>query len=866
MEPYRYSYCKLSNPSKDLRILVIKKNNKTELEAELHQSDGQPYDALSWCWRTDDGDWDAPSVPIHIIHNNRPYAFLVSTNLVAALKVLRERDILRIWIDWLCIDQSNLEERSNQVQLMSRIYGKASCVYVWLGGDKNDSQEAFKFIPQILNIETFDKLTKDKENHMKWRAVKLLMMRDWFSRRWIIQEIALAKRAELLCGNAKMDWSVFANAVSLFTEFETGTRTLSEIMKALKEYDHVPDYFGNVSALSAAHLVEVTNRLFRHRNDNRRDPLLSLEYLVSTFTSFNASEARDTIYSILAISKDTTPQTGELVDTTLIPVDRISQKSKTLAKILRRFAVLYLETHTASKPYNVDYSLPISDIYVEFVKFCIERSRQSDPSRALDILCRPWAPNPDFHDDFDTSHGHWRAKFSYKMGYNGEPERTADGNFVPQSPRPQIGVTDTIPSWIPSTDNCAHGWTDRGEGSGDLKMIRKNPDSLVGNPSQRIYYASGSKGVTKSLRFEDGVITDPHETEIHNTHFHSIFVEGFVLGTIQQLSGRSQGGQIPKEWASLVEKHRPRLTTASHRATKSGLWRHPAADDFWRTLIGDQSWTGGNPPRYYQLILEHAYTGKTDVDLEKLIHYSKCQPAKDVCRRVHAVIWNRKLMSIECKSMNSSTTSSTRVLGLAPDLAEKDDLICILYGCSVPVVLRRYKKTQKIINNEKKQQEERGRKEAGLKIKNFVVNSYFRRRLEPVIKRYQATTPTRRRTHTTMMDSDRYDDDMVPSPKRQKRGPNKQSRKAGPEQHSTLPSMLRRREVTNRAFSPDPQQITPMPNDAVPTNAPVVEPPESDHRVFYKLIGECYVHEMMNGEAIDYQSVEKLPRILFEIR
>lgn len=38
------------------------------------------------------------------------------------------------------------------------------------------------------------------------------------------------------------------------------------------------------------------------------------------------------------------------------------------------------------------------------------------------------------------------------------------------------------------------------------------------------------------------------------------------------------------------------------------------------------------------------------------INYGECQPAKDVCRRVHAVIWNRKLMVIECKSTKHSST------------------------------------------------------------------------------------------------------------------------------------------------------------------------------------------------------------------
>ena len=768
MDSYTHVHCKLADPSHDLRILVIKNNNRDQVEAELRQLGNEPYDALSWCWKTYEGDVNAPLVPIHIYHHDRPYKFDVSINLGAALKALRGRGILRIWIDSICIDQSNLEERSNQVQLMSRIYGQASCIYVWLGDAKNDSDEAFKFIPQILHIDKFDKLTKDKENHLKWKAVKMLMMRDWFSRRWIIQEIALAKRAELMCGDAKMDWSVFANAVSLFTEFETGTRTLSEVMKALQEYDHVPDFFGNVSALSAAHLVEVTNRLFRQRNDSRRDRVLSLEYLVSTFTAFEATEARDIIYAILAIAKDTAPQTEEQVSTTVIPMEEISKKSKSLARVLRRFAVLHLETYATSKPYNVNYSLPISDIYVDFIKFCIERSRESDPSRALDILCRSWAPDPDFHDS-NTSHGHWRAKFSHKMGYNGKPDMSPDGKYVSQSPRPDGEGIDTIPSWIPSTENCPHGWTGRGYEGGEPKMIRKNPDSLVGNPSQRIYSASGSRGLTKNLRFEDGVINDSHQHEIDKTHYHSAFIEGFVLGTIEQLSDTSQGGQIPRKWSTLVKAMPGSASTQrkDDQRPKLDLWDHPAADDFWRTLIGDRSWTGGNPPRYYQLVLQNAYKGNADVDLEKLIYWSKCQPAKDVCRRVHAVIWNRRLMSIMC---HSAKTEPTKVLGLAPDLAETNDLVCILYGCSVPVILRRYEKSQSIIDSEKEQQKERHKKEAGMKIKNFIMTSYFRGRLKAVVQRIQETELTRRRTLAETVDVDENIEPTAPPSKRQRRG------------------------------------------------------------------------------------------------
>jgi hypothetical protein len=110
---YDYAYCKLDNSSRNIRVLIIKNNKTAPLEAELQQLDDQPYNALSWCWRAYDVDEKVVEQleSINIIHDDNPYSFQVSKNLYAALEALREQNILRIWIDWLCIDQTNTKER-----------------------------------------------------------------------------------------------------------------------------------------------------------------------------------------------------------------------------------------------------------------------------------------------------------------------------------------------------------------------------------------------------------------------------------------------------------------------------------------------------------------------------------------------------------------------------------------------------------------------------------------------------------------------------------------------------------------------------------------------------------------------------------
>lgn len=38
-----------------------------------------------------------------------------------------------MWIDSICIDQANVEERNHQTNLMWTIYWRASRVWLWLG-------------------------------------------------------------------------------------------------------------------------------------------------------------------------------------------------------------------------------------------------------------------------------------------------------------------------------------------------------------------------------------------------------------------------------------------------------------------------------------------------------------------------------------------------------------------------------------------------------------------------------------------------------------------------------------------------------------------------------------------------------------
>ena len=93
--------------------------------AEINKhTDGEGYEALSWCWGT-----APPDSSINIRKGRFKFCKKVQPDLFAALKALRSpRQDRYLWIDAICIDQHNVGEKNHQVEMMSAIYGRAKSV------------------------------------------------------------------------------------------------------------------------------------------------------------------------------------------------------------------------------------------------------------------------------------------------------------------------------------------------------------------------------------------------------------------------------------------------------------------------------------------------------------------------------------------------------------------------------------------------------------------------------------------------------------------------------------------------------------------------------------------------------------------
>jgi hypothetical protein len=93
-----------------------------------------------------------------------------------------QRDLVApLWIDAVCINQDNEEEKEHQIQLMARIYSQANRLVVWLGETADDSDLAL----EEIRVARGKKSTDSSNNKKIQQAVLALLQRPWFRRMWV---------------------------------------------------------------------------------------------------------------------------------------------------------------------------------------------------------------------------------------------------------------------------------------------------------------------------------------------------------------------------------------------------------------------------------------------------------------------------------------------------------------------------------------------------------------------------------------------------------------------------------------------------------------------------------------------------------
>lgn len=269
-----------------------------------------------------------------------------------------------LWIDALCIDQGNVNERNVQVRRMKEIYEQAAFVIIWLGEEADESDLAMKAMRSFAwdmirefyaDTEQFAKNSLDPLATLftptSLESMKKFFDRPWWGRAWILQEATTPKTSgyvRVWCGEDEILWEhlyIFYSQVG---------------------YAMLKQNFGNYNLFFNTN-VKTIEEVRERRNGSdpqSNEPL----WLLQIIRSFDAYDPLDKIYSILGIAVD-------------------------------------------GQDLQIDYSKKPGQVYAIVARRLISRSG------SLDILssCQPWTevPNvPSWAPDWSSKH----AAFAFVTG------------------------------------------------------------------------------------------------------------------------------------------------------------------------------------------------------------------------------------------------------------------------------------------------------------------------------------------------------------------------------------------------------------------------------------------------------------------
>lgn len=180
---------------KDIRLLTINSTKGTlHLTVERHELDNiVEYDAISYVWGTAEAS-------MRVLCNN---GFLQITprayEMLEHLQLHRPVPTRLLWIDAICINQADIDEKAVQIPLMHQIYSKAAGVVVWMGPAIHQSQIFMTEFDRVMRIAKKWTMTRAQNldpreegldlpshNDPFWAGLFHLLNNEWFRRLWYV--------------------------------------------------------------------------------------------------------------------------------------------------------------------------------------------------------------------------------------------------------------------------------------------------------------------------------------------------------------------------------------------------------------------------------------------------------------------------------------------------------------------------------------------------------------------------------------------------------------------------------------------------------------------------------------------------------
>lgn len=418
-------------------------------------NDNPSYDALSYTWGDPCTLYLSPEeISPQAAWAARPFVIevdgeevSVGANLYAALLALRfqvthhtdprlsdtPQTSGHFWIDALCINQTDLKEKSSQVMMMSRIYQQACFVYTWLGGGDRLSRQALydlvniaKLSPEndgidpkdlrkfdIEDCETYQKLGIPKLGYTSWIGIYLFLNRAWFKRAWIVQEVALARKPWFMCGMKLGNVEVILKALEVLHEsrWYDQMRNLAEPL--------IQNHRNESDCCSKTILTRTNIRLHRPRET----------HMVSSNLGYLVRDIRTVTEELQSLAEDeSAPKWPSL--SWLLEMYRFTESGDARDKV---YAFVGLSSEQETRPLKVDYERKVEEVFVEAARHImgsmgnlrILSLKKPDLDAGLALKLPSWVPDftvPDLtpsinqHHLFSASQGLEKSGLLYLPG------------------------------------------------------------------------------------------------------------------------------------------------------------------------------------------------------------------------------------------------------------------------------------------------------------------------------------------------------------------------------------------------------------------------------------------------------------------
>ncbi|KAL0939212.1 uncharacterized protein CTRU02_205822 [Colletotrichum truncatum] len=640
MSSKKYVYKSLDDPADCLRLLLLlpATDKQAPLQAGLlhvRRSNAPAFNPVSYTWGNQDPTSEMWLIGLGDASDGAGFQhFAIRPNLETMLRRFRdEENILLIWVDAICINQEDNHEKAYQVRHMDQVY-RGRKLRIWLGDKSENSDEALDFIEEWRDIEAEQATVFFKESANRssaWKALWDLICRPWFSRRWIVQEFVLSAHKHIYLGDRDF---CSDHLMPLIAQMDRFGRHLEGGLTKENRLDH-----GDLTLSGRKPLVTgvTPDRLesLKHLNSITKaveqGDILTLEMLVDGFVSFESYDPRDGIYAFLSMASDAQDW-----------IPDYSEKA-TAGEVYARATWQIMRTANSA------------DI--------ICRAMPTLSQRKMDLTSWvPWYGTLESTDD--TSPG-------LAFGYNTKSLTTFGQPLSAGNHGPWLGFScDGCDEKLRGAqyrcvdcgnyDYCSSCMKTVGSSHTPGHQFRKFPSA--------VYRASGGSTIGVASEFTtlgglmvlNGFIADTVKAfgpDLHISRRHNS-VEILVRG----------GGAVWNEVPGLENADTEGLPDAFFR-TLTGMRRIIRKGSAWFTDIDPPSNDWIETAR--KILPMGSNAEETRLDLT-------CETDEDVLVSAEFMLSGERRFAVTEESM-----------GFLPRIAREGDAICILIGCSVPVVLRK---------------------------------------------------------------------------------------------------------------------------------------------------------------------------------